>query len=59
MFSEETFLTQLDPLHPRGSQNGPPKRLHHKNLTTGSLDLKFPMYNLEAACNPKMLSLIG
>ena len=50
---------ELDPLDPQGSKNRPPKRLHHKNLTTGSLELKFHIYNLEGARNPKMLSLIG
>ena len=33
--------------------------LRHKILTTGSLELKFHMCNLEVARYPKMLKLIG
>ena len=33
--------------------------LRHKILTTDSLELKFHIYNLEVARNPKMLKLIG
>ena len=46
-------------MNPQESGRGCPTRLHHKSLTTGLLELKFHMYNLEVACNPKMLSLIG
>ena len=33
--------------------------LRHKILNTDSLELKFHIYNLEVARNPKMLKLIG
>ena len=53
------FSFKFNPLNPREFENGPPKKLRHKILTTGSLELKFHLYNLEVARNLKKLSLIG
>ena len=53
------FSFKSNLLNPRGFENGPPKRLRHKIVTTGSLERKFHMYNPEVARNSKMLSLIG